>query len=61
MKLYNEFEDALLEVAAGAKEKDDFEERFIKMIKNYMNGMIDRPNMEDVIEETIILGDENED
>lgn len=55
MKLYDEFTEALQEVAESAKEENGFSERFSKMVKNYMNGMIDRSNLEDVISETIRL------
>lgn len=61
MKLYHEFEEALQEVAENAGEESGFEERFKKMIKNYMNGMLDKSNLEDVISETIRLGEEDED
>lgn len=61
MKLYKEFEEALTEVARGAEEAPEFNERFCKMIKNYMNGMEDLSEIDDVIQETIILGAENED
>lgn len=57
MKLYREFEEALQEVAENADEKNGFEERFSKMVKNYMNGMVDKSNLEDVISETIRLGE----
>lgn len=60
MKLYDEFAEALKEVSESAKEKNGFSERFSKMVKNYMNGMIDKSNLEDVISETISLGEENE-
>ncbi len=60
MKLYREFEEALQEVAMDANEKNGFEERFSKVIKNFMNGMIDKSNLEDVISETIGLGEEYE-
>lgn len=61
MKRYHEFDEALREVAGNAKEKNGFEERFSQMVKNYMNGMIDKSNLEDVIDETISLGEEDED
>lgn len=60
MKLYHEFEEALNEVAGNAKEEKGFAERFSKMIKNYMNGMTDLSNLENVIRETIRLGDKDE-
>lgn len=61
MKSYKEFEEALQEVAESAKEEVGFEGRFIMMIKNFMNGMEDISNINDLIEETIVLGEENED
>lgn len=61
MKLYHEFEEALQEVAEKANEKNGFEERFSKMVKNYMNGMKDWSNLDDIISETISLGEEDED
>lgn len=61
MKLYQEFVDALQEVAANAKEKSGFEERFIKMVENYVNGMKDMSNIDDLIEEMMVLGEENGD
>lgn len=61
MKLYREFEEALIEVANNTKETPEFSERFIKMVKNYMNGMNDMSNIDDLIQETILLGEENED
>lgn len=60
MKLYHEFEEALQEVEENAREKKGFAERFDKMVKNYMNGMTDKSNLEDVISETISLGEEYE-
>lgn len=60
MKLYHEFEEALHEVAGSAKEKNGFAERFDRMIKNYVNGMTDLSNLEDVINETISLGEKDE-
>lgn len=61
MKLYKEFEEALLEVAENANETPEFSERFCKIVKNYMNGMKDLSDIDDLIQETIILGEENED
>lgn len=61
MKLYKEFEEALLEVAENAGETPEFSGRFCRLIKNYMNGMKDMSEIDDVIQETITLGDENED
>lgn len=61
MRLYQEFEEALQEVAENADEASDFQERFIRLVKNYMNEMFDMANLDDVIQETIILGEENED
>lgn len=60
MKSYQEFENALQEVAKNAKEEVGFEERFIMMVRNYMNGMEDMSNIDDLIGETIVLGEENE-
>ena len=60
MKLYQEFEDALKEVAANAREEAGFEERFIMMVKNYMNGMEDMSNIDDLIRDMMVLGENDE-
>ena len=60
MKLYKEFEEALLEVAESAKETPEFSGQFCKMVKNYMNGMKDMSDIDDLIQETIILGESKE-
>lgn len=60
MKLYQEFEDALKEVAANAREEAGFEARFVMMVKNYMNGMEDMSNIDDLIRDMMVLGENDE-
>lgn len=60
MKLYKEFEEALQETAEQAGEKAEFGGRFYKLVKNYMNGMESLYDIEDIIQEAMISGEENE-
>lgn len=60
MNLYKEFEDALTEVSENAGETTEFGGRFCMLIKNFMNGMSDLSDIDDLIQEAMIPGEENE-
>ena len=60
MKLYKELKQAIEEETEIMQEKDEFRQRFSKMIENYMDGMKSGSEIAQIIELAEIAEDADE-